>query len=39
LFPSKLYVTEKRKYVKKGYILEISYLPTVLLSMPFNKLP
>ena len=32
-------VTEKRTYVNKGYILLKPYLLTVLLSIPFYKLP
>ena len=31
--------TEKRTYVNRGCDLEISFLLTVLLSVPFNKLP
>jgi hypothetical protein len=39
LFPYKLYVTDKKTYLNRVYNLEISYLITVLLSIPFHKLP
>ena len=39
LLPYKKCVPKKRIYVNKGYKLLNSYLITVLVSIPFNKLP
>ena len=39
LFPYEKCITEKRKQINKGSNLLNSYLLTVLLSIPFKKLP